>query len=76
MTKDLQGVLDRVDENFQQEMAFLVDLVQIPSVHLENVEEERCQDLVADHLGALGLWVDRFIPDWAALEAYPDPVTG
>jgi acetylornithine deacetylase len=75
-----QSLLDktcfRVEANFDAEVAFLSRLVQTPSVHLEVQDEERCQDLIAGQLAPLGLRLDRFIPDWEALHALRDPITG
>ena len=76
MTQELERVLARVETNFDHEVDFLAALIQIPSIHLHNEAEERCQDLIADHLSRLGLQLDRFIPDWDALHDFRDPQTG
>ena len=76
MDDRLAAVLQTVEANFDAEVAFLSQLVQIPSVHLETEHEERCQDLIAGELGRLGLRLDRFIPDWQALHEFRDPITG
>ncbi len=75
-SRSADPILARVEANFEQEVAFLSRLVQTPSVHLEVQDEERCQDLIAGHLAPLGLRLDRFIPDWDALHALRDPITG
>jgi acetylornithine deacetylase len=76
MASPVERALSRVEANVDEEIAFLSALVQIPSVHLETQDEERCQDLIAGHLGNVGLRLDRFIPDWEALATFRDPTTG
>lgn len=76
MQSRLEDVLPRVEANFDDEVQFLAELVRTPSIHLRTAEEERCQDLIANHLSKLGLRTDRFIPDWDALHDFRDPVTG
>jgi len=76
MSSELERTLERVEANFDDEVQFLAALVQTPSIHLHTEEEERCQDLIADHVTHLGLRTDRFIPDWDALHEFRDPATG
>jgi acetylornithine deacetylase len=76
MSSDLERTLERVEANFEDEVQFLAALVQTPSIHLHTEEEERCQDLIEEHLAHLGLRTDRFIPDWDALNDFRDPISG
>ncbi len=66
---ELYDQIDRGIENHRQEaLELLQDLVRIPS--LEGYEKP-CQDILERKMRAMGLEVDRWIPDDEELQAHP-----
>lgn len=69
-----QQILQAIDENRDHAVAFLQDMITIPSV---TGDEAAIQEFVGDYLTRLGLEVDIWETDWEALKAHPGyrPVT-
>src|SRR5436190_3482376 len=63
-----QKVLENVDATRDKSIAFLQQMIAIPSV---TGDEARIQKFLADHMAKLGLTVDVWETDWEALKKHP-----
>ena len=63
-----QKVLEKVDANRDTSIAFLQQMIAIPSV---TGDEARIQKFLADYMAKLGLAVDTWETDWEALKKHP-----
>jgi acetylornithine deacetylase len=63
-----QKVLEKVDANRDKSIAFLQQMIAIPSV---TGDEARIQKFLADYMAKLGLAVDTWETDWEALKKHP-----
>ena len=61
-------VVKWIDDHRDEVVAFLQDLIRIPSV---TGDEGAIQEFLADRLRPMGLTVDVWEPDWAALKGHP-----
>src|SRR6516165_2638533 len=69
MSADLRSrVLGKVDERREKSIAFLQQMVAIPSV---TGDEAKIQKFLSDHMAKLGLAVDVWETDWGALKKHP-----
>jgi acetylornithine deacetylase len=63
-----QKVLEKVDATRDKSIAFLQQMIAIPSV---TGDEARIQKFLADYMAKLGLAVDLWETDWEALKKHP-----
>lgn len=63
-----QTILDHIDRNRDKAVAFLQQMIRIPSV---TGDEAAIQRFLADHMTRVGLSVDMWETDWEALKAHP-----
>ena len=63
-----QNVLEKVDARRDKSIAFLQQMIAIPSV---TGDEARIQKFLADYMAKLGLTVDLWETDWEALKKHP-----
>jgi len=63
-----QKILQKVDATRDKSIAFLQQMVAIPSV---TGDEARIQKFLADYMAKLGLAVDMWETDWEALKKHP-----
>src|SRR5437763_4992706 len=63
-----QNVLEKVDARRDKSIAFLQQMIAIPSV---TGDEARIQKFLADYMAKLGLAVDVWETDWEALKKHP-----
>jgi acetylornithine deacetylase len=63
-----QKVLQKVDATRDQSIAFLQQMIAIPSV---TGDEARIQKFLADYMAKLGLSVDTWETDWETLKKHP-----
>jgi acetylornithine deacetylase len=68
MTDSRQKVLQQIDTNKDKSLQFLRKIVSIPSV---TGDEGAIQKFLADYLTKMGLEVDMWETDWAALKKHP-----
>jgi len=61
-------VMELIERDRDVVVAFLQDLIRIPSV---TGSEGQIQNFIAGRLGSMGLEVDLWEPDWNALKAHP-----
>lgn len=75
MTDIAKQVEAYMEEHRQQLIALTQELVRVPSVAV-TVEQEQCQEIMAQALEAAGAQVDRWIPDWEQVKRFCYPNTG
>jgi acetylornithine deacetylase len=63
-----QKILEKVDTTRDKSIAFLQQMIAIPSV---TGDEARIQKFLADYMAKLGLAVDMWETDWEALKKHP-----
>jgi len=69
MSADLRSrVLGKIDERREECIAFLQQMVTIPSV---TGDEAKIQKFLSDHMAKLGLAVDMWETDWEKLKKHP-----
>ena len=69
MSADLRSrILGKVDERREKSIAFLQQMVTIPSV---TGDEAKIQKFLSDHMAKLGLAVDMWETDWEKLKKHP-----
>src|SRR3974390_2141943 len=69
MSADLRSrMLGKVDERREKSIAFLQQMVTIPSV---TGDEAKIQKFLSDHMAKLGLDVDMWETDWEKLKKHP-----
>jgi acetylornithine deacetylase len=65
---DRQAILETIDRNRDKAVAFLREMISIPSV---TGDEAAIQRFLADYLAGIGLDVDMWETDWEALKKHP-----
>lgn len=68
MSSDIDRAVRWIDQNTSSIVAFLQNLIRIPSV---TGNEGPIQDYIAGYITDMGLEVDKFVPDKAALRKHP-----
>src|SRR5215467_3884031 len=63
-----QTLLQKIDDSREKAIAFLQQMIAIPSV---TGDEARIQRFLADHMTKIGLEVDMWETDWEALKKHP-----
>src|SRR5207248_10270143 len=63
-----QTLVQKIDDSREKAIAFLQQMIAIPSV---TGDEARIQKFLADHMAKLGLTVDVWETDWEALKKHP-----
>jgi acetylornithine deacetylase len=63
-----QKVIDQIDANRDKAIAFLRQMIAIPSV---TGDEGKIQAFLADYMKTLGLTIDMWESDWEALKKHP-----